>query len=81
MKVRLKTQMAGPSGCVSPGTVIDVTEKAGADLIAGGYAVAIDRPRADKAPVPDASNETATVDPKENAAGEPQRNGWRQGKK
>lgn len=38
MKVKLRTQYAGPLGTYSPGTVVDFDEKVATDLIDGGYA-------------------------------------------
>ena len=46
MKVRAITLMAGPGGVVQPGSVIDVADDHGRQLIAERYAVAIELPGA-----------------------------------
>lgn len=45
MLVRMKTTMAGPDGCASPGQIIDPSEEEARTLVAGGYAEAIDPPQ------------------------------------
>lgn len=55
-QVRMKTMMAGPSGVVQPGEVIEVGDDAARALVDGGFAIWVD------APV-----ETATVAPSEQA--------------
>lgn len=41
MKILLRTRYAGPEMAADPGSVIDVSEKEGADLVAGGFGVAV----------------------------------------
>ena len=41
MKIKMKTMMAGPKGTFGPGSIIDVSEEEGANLVAGGYAEAV----------------------------------------
>lgn len=45
MAVKLLKRMAGPEGNYPPGSVIYCDEKRAAELIKGGYAVAIDEPK------------------------------------
>lgn len=59
MKVKLKTQYAGPAGTFAPGAVADFPEEEAKALIAGGFAA----PALAKASV-----ETASTKPAENAA-------------
>lgn len=42
MKIKMLTRMAGPSGVVQPGKVIDHPD--GKALVAGKYAIALDKP-------------------------------------
>ena len=42
MRVKMRTLMAGPSGVVKPGDVIQVSSEYGAELIAGRFAIAVD---------------------------------------
>jgi len=45
MKIQLTSRMAGPEGNYPPGSVIDCDENKAAQMIKGGYAVAIDEPK------------------------------------
>lgn len=73
MKIKLRTLLAGPRGCVHPGTVIDWPEVEAQALIQGGYAEAVEPAMVGAAPV-----ETATAEPPEAAVtrrGRPTRHG------
>jgi len=60
MRVRMKTQYAGPGGSAGPGVTIDLEEAEANGLIAGGYAEAV--PAAPElAPEPAAAPEAAPV--------------------
>lgn len=41
MQIRMKTTMAGPSGCFGEGSIVDVEEAQARSLISGGYAEAL----------------------------------------
>ena len=64
MRVRMKTQYAGPAGAVAPGVTIDLPKKEAKALVDGGYAETV-------GPVPRApvngvrAAETATMKPPE----------------
>ena len=66
MRIKLKTPAAGPDWRGSAGQVIDVPDEAGADLLKGGYAEAVDVPSSEDAPDP-ASSDGGETEPKETA--------------
>lgn len=45
MKIKHVSRMAGPDGVYHPGTVREIDDATGAQLIAGGYAVNVDPPK------------------------------------
>ena len=49
MKIRLRTLLSGPAGTFQPGQVVDLPN--GAELVARGYADAVDAPRVERAVV------------------------------
>jgi hypothetical protein len=50
VKVTMQTIMAGPDGVAKPGTVLDVPQQFGDQLLAGHYARPFDKDRDSKAP-------------------------------
>lgn len=42
MRVKLKTMMAGPAGCHDAGSVVTVSDDAGAAMVRDGFAVRVD---------------------------------------
>ncbi len=51
MKVRMRTQYAGPSGTCGPGKIIDLPQKEARELIKGKYAEAVNAPQPARQPV------------------------------
>lgn len=50
VKVTMQTIMAGPDGVAKPGTVLDVPQQFGDQLLAGRYARPFDKDRDSKSP-------------------------------
>ena len=44
MKIKHVSRMAGPDGVFHPGTIREIDDETGAQLIAGGYAVNVEEP-------------------------------------
>ena len=42
MRIKLKTSMAGPTGCFPAGRVLDVNKRMAEELLAGNYAVSVE---------------------------------------
>lgn len=56
MKIKLRTTYAGPAGTGSAGSVMNVPDDVGRDLVAGGYAEDLtppDKPQAEDRPLPE----------------------------
>lgn len=62
MKIRLRTLLAGPAGCIAPGAEVDWPDAEAQALIQSGYAEVIA-----SSPVTPSLLETATAEPPETA--------------
>lgn len=76
MKIKLNSIYASPHHTAHPGSIMDVSDEEGAELVKGGFAAelkesAVDAAEAtiESAQSPDASIESAAIEPSENAAG------------
>ena len=70
MKIKHVSRMAGPDGVFHPGTIREIDDEIGAQLIAGGYAASVEEPsEAEAAPKPE---EGPAVDPPPKPAPKPE---------
>lgn len=77
MKIRMLSLAAGPAGNLHPNQVAEVADPLGAALVAGGYAVALAEPKAQRAPLELLETAEAPAAPERAIAPEPKHRGKR----
>lgn len=78
MKIIMKTTSAGPDGVRYPGRTYDVSAQEGRELVAGGYATAVDAPAA-KGPAKGPDKDPAK-DPAKDPEKDPEKDAGKQAK-
>lgn len=67
MRVKLRTRMAGPAGCVAPGEERELPDEMARALIEAGSAVAVSSPAVKAAEKQEQPPESAAAEPEESA--------------